>query len=411
MRNLFDYYSQSENQLTHALFSVLDNDRKLLAGFVRDVCGVDHKDAINLSISVQRYPFSRSYEEAEIEDRNIPDAWIFNDDFALVFEAKITAGLTAMQLSGHEKVAGRFFEKAHFFTIAAGEEMGRFENWQPLTWRAIYIWLRGQSNVWAKHAADYFEILEARMQENGQLGEEELTSFTGFPDNADGYSYLVARSTLKKAMKELRMDQRLTDELGMNPGSLGRGAITGRQTESVWDYLSIDDHAEEKGFTSFMHLTLGIGSEGAEAMVTVPHRINTKAKNKIKALGKDGFRDLCKEILENMRVLMTDVPGAVPTVRGIQRRYPSQKSIPFIDALIEADLRTAFENSGVPKYQPQWLDAVFDAFVHKNSNYQFQIGVYFKHGQCSEIYRDNALDLISRSWLACEPLISLCREM
>ena len=416
MRNIFDHYSQNENQLTHALFSVLQNDRNLLASFVEEICGVQNSKAETLSVSVQRYPFARSYDDTEIVNHNIPDAWIFDEDgFALVFEAKISSSLTQEQLYGHQKVAAKFgFERARYFTIAASENAGEFENWNLLTWKAIYIWLRENEaqSVWAKHSADYFEILEARMMENGQLGEGDLTSFTGFPDDENGYSYLVAKATLQKAMADLRKDERLIDILGMNPDSPGRGAITGRQSDIVWDYLTIDDHAEKTGFTSFLHLTLGIGSEGVEAMITVPNQIKTTPRNKIKALGVDGFRAICEEIVVNAENLLVDVPYAMPIIRGIQRRYPFQRSEPYVDALIEADLRTAFDGDGKPKYQPEWIEAVYRAFLNRksSSNFQFQVGFYYEYRTCNEIYRADALNLITQSWLACEPLVSLCRE-
>ena len=47
MRNVFDQYSQAENRLTHALFSALDQDRKMLGEFLRDVCKVQTRLSLN----------------------------------------------------------------------------------------------------------------------------------------------------------------------------------------------------------------------------------------------------------------------------------------------------------------------------------------------------------------------------
>ncbi|MGJ8617342.1 MAG: hypothetical protein ACSHWS_10905 [Sulfitobacter sp.] len=413
MRNVFDHYSQAENQLTHALFTALDNDRNLLGSFVKEVCNSKHPKPSKLHLSVQRYPFSKHYDEAKIDDRNIPDAWIFDDEgFALVFEAKITATLTHAQLVGHQRVSAKQgFDDVTFFTIVADSNAGVFDGWNALSWSNIYLWLRDKSSgsAWAKQAADYFEILEARMLEQGKLGNAEITTFDGFSAHEDGYSYLVAKSELRKAMQELRKDTDLVDTLGMDPSNLGRGAITGKSEQRVWDYLAINSGFETANFTDFMHLTLGLHFDGVEAMVTVPNGLATQPKNALKALGLDGFRAICFEVLENLKPRLDDEPNAVPTMRSVQRRYPSQRSVPFLDAELEFDLRTAF-NAGHPtKHQPQWLDALYDVFANKRSNCQFQIGVVFKHSSCESMKSTNSLKLLSKSWIACEPLISAAK--
>ncbi len=410
MRNIFDHYSQAENQLTHALFTALDNDRNLLGTFVDEICGSAHPKPQDLHLSVQRYPFSNHYDETEIEDRNIPDAWIFDDEgFALVFEAKITAVLTQTQLTGHERVSAKQgFDKTTFFTIVADSSTKVFSSWSELQWSNIYLWLRGKSNrsTWAKHASEYFEILEARMIEQGKLGSAEITAFDGFSPHEDGYSYLVAKSELRKAMKELRKDKDLVEALGMDPTNLGRGAITGKSEQGVWDYLALNGGFDTANFTDFMHLTLGVNFDGVEAMVTVPNGLATKPKNALKSFGLDGFRTICFEILENLRPLLENEPNAIPTMRSFQRRYPSQRSVPFLDAVLEFDLRTAFNTDHPAKHQPQWFDALYDAFANKRSNYQFQIGVVFKHNNCENMKSTNSLKFLATSWIACEPLIS-----
>jgi hypothetical protein len=389
MRNVFDHYSQAENQLTHALFTALDNDRNLLGSFVKDICGSKHPKPYELHLSVQRYPFSNHYDEAEIDDRNIPDAWIFDDEgFALVFEAKITATLTHIQLAGHQRVSAKQgFGEVTFFTIVADSSSNVFNDWNELKWSNIYLWLRDRSNssTWAKHAAEYFEILEARMMEQGKLGNAEITAFDGFSSHEDGYSYLVAKSELRKALQELRKDTDLVDALGMDPSNLGRGAITGKSEQRVWDYLAINSGFDTVNFTDFMHLTLGLHFDGVEVMVTVPNGLATQPKNALKALGLDGFRAISFDILENLKPLLDDEPNAVPTMRGVQRRYPSQRSVPFLDAELEFDLRTAFDTDHAAKHQPQWFDALYDAFANKRSNYQFQVGVVFKHNSCESM--------------------------
>ena len=160
----------------------------------------------------------------------------------------------------------------------------------------------------------------------------------------------------------------------------------------------------------FLHLTMHIKSTSIEVMVTVPDKLTTPARNAIKSLGLDGFKEVCDAILSNMGDVIAEEPNAVPIMRAVQRRYPSQRSIPFIDALLEFDLRTAFENSDGPKQKEQWLAALFDAFVNKkDSNYQFQIGVQFAHSKCPSMWEPKALDLLAKSWLASKPLIEAAR--
>ena len=410
MRNIFDYYKQSENQLTHALFSTLANDPALLRGFIKDICKVQGVKK-NLHLSVQSYPSARAYTDDEIKSRSIPDAWIYNDDgFALVFEAKISDSLTQPQLTSHENTARKQgFETPRFYTITALPNAGDFENWTQITWVSIYTWLKKQAhdNIWAKNLAEYFELLEARMFENEQLSNGKITTFTGFPSYEDGYNYLVAKNTLRKALDELRKDKRLMNCLGMNPKAPGRGAIKGKDDTRVWDFLPMGTH--DKNFTESLHLTLGINQTAVEPMITIPHGLSTNKKNKIKNLGIDGFTECCKEILASMEEVLNECPDAQPMLRGFQRHYPSQSAKPIVDTLIEVDLRTAFESNGKVKYQPQWLEVIYDVFCNKKSNYQMQVGMFFSYENCPNLKDPKALDLIARSWLACEPLISLCK--
>ena len=411
MRNIFDYYKQNENQLTHALFSTLANDNGLLNSFMRDICGVQGVQN-NLRISVQSYPFEHAYAEAQNEARSIPDAWIYNSEgFALVFEAKITDNLTQPQLTSHENTARKQgFEIPRFYTITALPNAGNFENWTQITWVNIYKWLKKQphDNIWAKNLAEYFEILEEKMCEEPPLNNVLLTAFTGFPSYEDGYNYLVAKNTIRKAMDGLREDRRLVEQVYMNPAITGRGAITGHEGDGVWDYLSMD-RTEEEDFTKNLHLTLWINETAVEASITIPHNLATDKKNKIKELEIEYFRRRCQTILNNMTDILRDNPQAQPILRGIQRHYPSRRAQPIIDTLIETDLRTAFENGNVQKYQPQWLPAIYDVFCNKESNYQMQIGMSFSYARCPNIKNADALDLIARSWIACKPLVDLCR--
>jgi hypothetical protein len=108
-----------------------------------------------------------------------------------------------------------------------------------------------------------------------------------------------------------------------------------------------------------------------------------------------------------MRPLLRDCPGMQPWFRGQQRRWRSQRSIPYLDAIIGFDLRTAGEASEGPKLQERWLEAGYGSFVNKKgSNYEIQLGAVFRYERCPELRRPKtAIDLIAQAWLACAPLV------
>lgn len=283
-----------------------------------------------------------------------------------------------------------------------------------LEWRNIYAWLRRHELAgapWAGYAAEFLEIAEAKMIEDHQLKEGTLTKFAGFPFGHDRpYTYLEGKRVLALALGELKGRKDLVNRLGMNPKALGRPAITGRQRDSVWDFLSLGPSGDGLNFTRHPHLTLNVESRAVEAMVTVPNAVNTAMRRKLIAIKEEGFQSVLKEIAANLKPLMRNHQGATPWFRGIQRRYPTQRSAPFVDARIEFDLRTAFPAAGPPKTQPRWLSAAYGAFVNKEgANYQIQIGVVFRYDDCPGLRDAGADDLIAAAWLACKPLVDMGR--
>ncbi len=256
--------------------------------------------------------------------------------------------------------------------------------------------------------ASYLEVIEAKLIDKKQLIEGTLTMFSGFPFGSDHpLTYLEAKRLLALAMLDLRHRQDLRRELGVNPEIAGRTAITGQREDRVWDFLSIAPTANEEAHTEHPHFTLGITTQQVEAMVTVPNAVNRTMRNRINELGIDGFRALARDILGNFEPLLAEHPGASPRFRGVQRRYPSQRSKPFLDAMIDFDLRTAFGGSD-PKLQPVWLKAGYDAFVdRKGPNYQIQMGVIFAYDRCPGIKERSALDMIASAWLGCSRLVAL----
>ena len=232
--------------------------------------------------------------------------------------------------------------------------------------------------------------------------------FAGIPFGKDEpYTYLNAKRLLGLAMDELRMREDLRCELGMNPKEKGRSAITGRDSNAIWDFLRLTDSNEAENFTEFPHLTFSVKQEQLQAQVTIPNGIRPKFRRNLLANGCEGFRELFYEVLREFESRLGTVEGAVPWVEMLQRRYPAQRAEPLVNARLEFDLRTGFDGAWVPevKQQPQWLRAAFDSFSDKNSNLQIGVGGVFPYDRCPATRTRDILDHVASAWLACKPLI------
>ena len=415
MRNIFDQYAQPENRVTHALMTALDKDRTLLGHFLRELVKV--KTPVNprkLSVLEQQYPGEEEPSEEELERRGIPDGWIYDDNGWCVFiETKVIAKLTADQIHRHRRTAERRgFERITAVAITPRIPTSLPSNTVLLEWRTVYSWMRRHRSTsnWAARAADYLEIAEAKLVDSQQFVEGTLTQFSGFPFGHDHpFTYLEGKRVLGLALGELRGNRNLRKVLGMNPKAPGRPAITGRQADAVWDFLSLSSASKAENFTKDPHLTLGIVAGAVEAMVTVPNSVNSAMRRNLINLGEQGFEALTLAILRNMKPLLSSHKGATPWFRGVQRRYPSQRATPFVDARIDFDLRTV-SSAGPPKAQPRWLSAAYGSFVDKKAtNYQIQMGVIFRYERCPEIRKEDAISLVASSWLSCKPLVDLTR--
>lgn len=396
--------------------TALQEDRKLLGLFLRELVNVKPPcDPQKLAVLEQQYPGEVEPSEEELERRGIPDGWVFDGEGWCVFiESKVIAKLGADQIRRHRRTA----ERRGFHAITAVAIAPRLPSTLPadtvlLEWRTIYTWLRRHagSSSWAARTAEYLEIVEAKLIDTEQFVEGTLTMFSGFTFGRDHpFTYLEGKRVLELAMGELRGRRDLQKKLRMNPDAPGRPAITGRQADAVWDFLSLASSGGAVSFTKHPHLTLGVVSSAVEAMVTVPNAVNNTMRRNLINLGEDGFQALAKEVVNNLKPLLRRHKGAAPWFRGVQRRYPAQKAVPFTDARIDFDLRTAVPSSGAPKVQPRWLSAAYSSFANKEgSNYQIQMGVLFRYDRCPELRRADAIDLVAAAWLACKPLVDLAR--
>ena len=394
--------------------TALNEDRTLLRRFLAELVKVDSPTrAGELLLLEQQYPGEDEPSEDELERRGIPDGWIFNEDGWCVFiESKVLGRPGAAQMESHRRTAARRgFRHVTAVVIAPRLPSSAPSDCIFLEWRAVYSWLRRHSatSIWAARAAEYLEIIEAKLVDSQQFVEGTLTMFSGFQFGRDHpFTYLEGKRVLGLAMGELRKRADLKRVLGMNPAHPGRGAITGRNGDGVWDFLSLSTLQKDESFTKQPHLTLGVLTDCIEAVVTVPNAVKKPMRPNILSLGEDGFRSLIEEIVENLSPVLRAQSGARPWFRGVQRRYPSQRAKPFVDARIDFDLRTAFDSDEAPKMQPMWLSAAYHSFADKRrSNYQIQLGVLFPYEDCPALKTDKAVDLIAEAWIACKPLVDL----
>ena len=415
MRNLFDQFQQPENRLTHALMCSLHEDPRMLKRFVRWATG-ERAPTGNLRVAEQSLPGQDEGEElTEQQRRGLPDGWIYDDDgWALLIESKIECRLEADQIQRHRFTARRRgFTQLH--TVALVTELPERVIDSELKirrWTELYIWLKAESrnSEWARRLHEYMDILEAKLVADEYLKTGTLTLFTGVPFGTESpYNYLEAKRVLRLAMDELRLRDDLHLAFGIDRNTSGRAAITGKDSGSVWDYLRLAKSAEAKTFTEFPHLTLGLHREYMHAIVIVPNGLRSDFRKNLLGQGLNSFVQIFSEILTKFNEAFGNVAGAVPWVELIQRRYPSQRSEPFTDALLEFDLRTSFPATNgterSPKLQTKWLQATYEALSDRNGNLQLATGVRFSYDRCPHANTRAILDHIAHAWVACTPLI------
>ncbi len=416
MRNVFDQFQHDENRLTHALMSSLHEDSALMRRFIDWAIGEPAPKGQFTAVE-QSLPGQEDDEDwtEEQPKRGLPDGWIYNDDgWALLIESKINCPFDAKQIGRHRATAqSRGFTPVHIVALVTELPVKSFDpDLKILRWTDLYTWLKAQPDDTGsgQRLYEYMDLLDAKLVAEGKLTEGTLTVFTGVPFHKEhSYSYLEAKRVLRLAMDKLRLREDLRRELGVDPNLSGRGAITGKDSSSIWDYLRLAKSAEAKTHTEFPHLTLGLHREYMQAIVTLPNALRGKFRRNLLGKGPDAFVEIFSEILDEFHSSLSSVAGAVPWMEVIQRRYPAQRAEPFVDALLEFDLRSAFpakdQAERSPKLQPQWLKSVSEALSDKNANLQLAAGVRFHYDRCPEARTPAILDHVAHAWLACAPLI------
>jgi hypothetical protein len=129
--------------------------------------------------------------------------------------------------------------------------------------------------------------------------------------------------------------------------------------------------------------------EFIHAIVVIPNGLRSDFRRNLLGRGPESFLGAFCEILTRFNESLGEVKGATPWVELVQRRYPSQRSEPFIDALLEFDLRS-----------------VYEALNDRNANLQLATGVRFSYDRCRDANTRTILDHIAHAWIACMPLVN-----
>ena len=416
IRNIFDQYTQPENRLTHALVSSIAQDQYLLREFLTWTTGHTIHPKETIYVIEQSLPDQIEESEDEATHKGLPDACIYNNQgWVLIIESKVALKVSINQLNRHiSTLKNRGFWDIQLLIINTDNNETRLPQHSFIkTWSEIYVWGYKyiEKSMWAKQFTGYFEVAEMKMIKDEYLKEGTLTRFTGIHFNNDNpYSYPEAKRLLKLLMVELKTNKKIISEMGVDPQSTGRGAITGLKGYMVWDFLSVSEARGAQAFTQYPHVTIGIRNTNMGVSITIPHGVKKDIFNNVFKNDMSSFRATLLTIMRNLKHVIKIESGAKPFIRIVQRHYKSQRDTsPTIDAELEFDLRTAF-NAGVNahvKRQHEWLNAACSVMCNKKSNLQIQVGVEFVYDKCKTISGSKSINLFVESILALKPFLDL----
>lgn len=414
MRNLFDQYKEPENRLTHALMTVLHEDRALLSRFIKWATGKPAPSPLQtLTVLEQSLPGEEELQDVEDQERKgLPDGCIHDDNgWALLIESKIAARLTMRQIKAHQNSArSKRLDRVTLLALTAtGQSKLTVDGVTCKEWRDLYIWLKqhARSSYWVSIVTDYMEVAEMKLSRCGYLTMGTLTGFTGVPfDKETPYTYDAAKRILDLAMIELRNHTIFNDQLHIDNKKV-RLKIKGKNALSVWDVLLLKNALGEP-FTSVPHLSLGIHHDQLNAFVIVPDKVTGRYRRSLMQGDQSDFCAIFKLFLDEFEKRLGCVKGAMPWIEVIQRVYPSRSAEPVVNAKLEFDLRTAFPNAQKmsPKHQKQWLETTYASMKNRRSNLQLAVGAIFPYGTCEAVRDPKILNHIADAWISCKPLIT-----
>lgn len=370
----------------------------------------DMPPADELCIVQQSIP-GAAIEQSEGDD-GLPDLCIYTEDgWGVFFEMKAQSKLTSGQLTRHAKTAKRFgFDNPILVAITVEPVSSKLAGkCLAKQWRHIYRWLaaRTPKSFWVDELVRYFEIFEEKAINNEYEIRGTITMFNGLQfDNKRPYLYREAKRVLRLLGDELQSRADLADTVGIDSNGGRRTAITNDGNGSyVWDFIPLTA-GRGHDFIRFPHVTMSLRPDAGIAAVTIPNGISGGFRSRLKKTGLDGFVGLMEEIQGRLSPVLDRSKGSRAFVYAAQRHYKSQRSTPQVDGKLEADLRTCVKGTKSPvKYQPEWIEAIYNVLVRKRSNIQCGIEVHFSY-TCLIVRSPKAVDLFADTWVAVEPLIA-----
>ncbi len=410
MRSVFHQYTQPENRLTHALACTLDEDRTLLATFLRWAGCEDAPPISTLAVTQQQVPGKYlPGDEVEGTRKGLPDACIFNHDgWALLIESKISAPVDVDQLKRHQQTAAHHqFRGARVLLLTVDpphRDIPAGVIWRE--WREVYAFMVAKSaeSTWAERLSRYFEVFESDMIARDYSVRGTLTMFTGVRfDTENPYSYGEAKRLLRLMCDELQGRHEL-HELGVRPCEPRRGSIKDSDAGFVWDILPLFRTAEKTNFTSVPHLTVGVHADKVSAAMTLPNGYR-ELKSRFTGLERNAFTNALKFVEDRAAQIVDRIEGARVILRAEQRTFYAQR-IPIPIAHLDVDLITRLPNGRRgPRFMGEWIEAVNRAFANKKgNNLQLQVRFHLPYSTgCTRT--PTLLDMMTECFVATEPLL------
>ncbi len=406
MRNLFDQYDQPENKLTHALVCTLQSDPKLIRPFLKKCLRIrGDLPKRKIQIVEQQVP-GESVSGNESESKGLPDACFYDDNrWAVLLESKVQAGISLNQLERHTKTAKRYgYENSAVVLVSVDQPNKSLPSFAlSMEWREVYGWFNKQASNSARMFVEYMRVFESQMIAKKYNIRGTITMFDGLHFHKEPYSYREGKRLIRLFRSELQKHPSLHNTLGIDTKRKGRTAITGSGQESVWDFLSLKN-AHDAKLTNHPHLTIDLTREYASAAISVPNGVKGGFRSKLKESGPEGFQELILKIEKRLRPIIKQT-GAQPMINVHQRHFKSQRSTPVTDARLIADLRTFVPLLGSKvKYQPKWLNAIYEVLCHKRSNIHLGVEVRFPYDG-KAIASHKIVDLYAKAWIGMSPLL------
>lgn len=405
MRNIFDQYREDENRLSHALACTLSRDAALLREWLRRWTG--RAVGVREEIRVGQQCYGDDVVSGAGRADSLPDICVWGDDWTVVIECKVGASDNHEQLRRHMRnVKRRGYSHVSGVFLSPRRSVADCSDYVYSQWSEQFAWFSLQSGRWAEDFCQYMRCMESDRRRQGIDDGSAFTMFAGIPfDDKHTYTQREGKIVLRDLREALIRHDRMR-RLGADPKSEGRGAITGRGLDTVWDFIGLA--GSPKGdFTSSPHFTLGLHRDKVEAAITIPHRVKGGFRRKLSEITSADFAERLRELSRATRGLVSLDPNARCEARVLQRHYIAQR-IPYTDASLTFDLRTTeAKGRGPVRYQPHWAEAAFAALSEKRSNLQFQVLLTFPYGMRELKDREKAVDLWLDGWAALKPVMAL----